>query len=282
MKIDNAIMSVDDNPLYQSYWPYASEVWDHFGIYPILIHSTKNPAPFPFPSKFGEIITVSSFIESDSEICRHPASAVIPGVNYMTDIDHFICNKKIINLIESKLTPTTICTYQDWGLRKLFVGASIVAQNSLTDKIYRANNIFLSRDKFWTYDIAYAMKGILLNKFDNPWGIDEEIFSQLAKNAQKAKVNFDIQYIPETHHIHVSTASKYGGKGKFFVHSPNFRWKADVIMKYYPTVEEIDDHQWHWNFDAIRNGFIWQIHIQVDKDKKITSRIRDTILETKI
>ena len=48
----------------------------------------------------------------------------------------------------------------------------------------------------------------------------------------------------------------------------------------YPTVEEVIAGKSCWSFDGIRNGKIWQLHINHDKDKRLTAYAQNVILES--
>ena len=44
----------------------------------------------------------------ESLVCRHLAAAVIPGLNFTTDIDLFLCDRKLVDILESKMTKDAI------------------------------------------------------------------------------------------------------------------------------------------------------------------------------
>ncbi len=129
MKIDNAILSVDDNPLYQRFWPLTSELWHLMGIKPKLYWVTDSQEKnFPFPSPYGIVekipilhmgIQKSEGGESnDSFFCsmwaRMYGCAVTPGINMGTDLDIFPLDKKyfVDNLAEYSDTQIVHLSYE--------------------------------------------------------------------------------------------------------------------------------------------------------------------------
>lgn len=94
MKIDNAIISVNDNTAYQWFWPRVSAIWNALGITPILYWVTETPegTPFPYPSNYGEIRRVRP-LRNDSHLScllvRITGAVESSGINIISDIDLF-------------------------------------------------------------------------------------------------------------------------------------------------------------------------------------------------
>ena len=105
MKIDNVLITSNDNPLYSSYWPYTSELWGHFGLCPTLLRITENPnIPFAHPSAFGKIIPLMAIpkapIVAQALMLGLLAAADTPGINWVTGIDIFPLSIKRIEQVE--------------------------------------------------------------------------------------------------------------------------------------------------------------------------------------
>ena len=57
MKINKAIMSIDDNPLYADFWPVVSKVWYlRFGIEPVLIYFGKKELSESYGTVIVEVL----------------------------------------------------------------------------------------------------------------------------------------------------------------------------------------------------------------------------------
>jgi len=95
MKIDNVIMSVNDNKNYQWFWPIVSEIWYLLNkIHPVLywVTETSEQTEFPYPSKYGEIRRVRPLRNDPHLSCllvRLTGAIEIPGINIISDIDLF-------------------------------------------------------------------------------------------------------------------------------------------------------------------------------------------------
>lgn len=99
MKIDNAIISVNDNSHYQFFWPLVSEIWYRLNrVHPVLywVTDTLEGTEFPYPSQYGEVRRVRP-LRNDSHLScllvRITGAVEVPGVNIITDIDLFPVSK---------------------------------------------------------------------------------------------------------------------------------------------------------------------------------------------
>jgi len=102
MKIDYAIHSVDDNPLYADFWPLVSKIWKkRMGIEPILLVVKKSDTfkESDYDSSYGTIINVNP--EKEYEIylqclwIRYWYPSQMPEkISIISDIDMFPISKK--------------------------------------------------------------------------------------------------------------------------------------------------------------------------------------------
>ena len=270
MKIDNAILSVDDNDLYASYWPFTSEVWNHFGINPILIHVTADiTKSYPHPSKFGTVIQIPLIPNLDSAyqgcIARFLAAAVIHGSNYIFDADMFLCNRKVLDRFESVndnsiITQTRLETI---GISQRLLGGLIAGEGETFKRVYEENGIRLTQDAFWNETILkqidqvdFGSYGALRHKV----GADEILLFQCLANMDDP---------PPV----VVIANPYP-LGRTCV-TPAIRPGQDLIQWRFGKK---DGESSRWTFEGLREGLYWDIHPRKDKDKKVTKRIVDIIL----
>jgi hypothetical protein len=98
MKVDCAVMSVNDDPFYKDLWPVVSKVWSkRIGIKPILVNVTKNNEPEK--SEYGEIIKMP-LIEGIPEYVQAQwarfwyASTMGDLVSIISDIDMIPISKR--------------------------------------------------------------------------------------------------------------------------------------------------------------------------------------------
>ena len=99
MKINNVILSVNDNVSYQYFWPIVSKLWAAMGINPVLYWVTQTPVntEFPYPSEIGTIHRVAPLRNDDHFSCllvRIVGLATTPGINIISDIDLFPVSTK--------------------------------------------------------------------------------------------------------------------------------------------------------------------------------------------
>jgi hypothetical protein len=128
MKISNLIYSVDDSPIYMAYWPQVHRVNQHFGNHDILYWATATPKGTPFPYPVGDVVRVEcgedvlgpikkdptqgGMVNHDMwstppRLIRFLAAAILPGVNYVSDMD-VLPIKNHIPELESRLTNADI------------------------------------------------------------------------------------------------------------------------------------------------------------------------------
>lgn len=98
MKIDNVIMSVNDNPAYQRFWPLVAELWALIGIKPKLYWVTESVAEYPYPSPFGIIEKIGIAKGASSFQCsilaRLYGCTATEGINMISDIDLLPISRK--------------------------------------------------------------------------------------------------------------------------------------------------------------------------------------------
>ncbi len=98
LKVDNVVMSVNDNAAYQRFWPIVSELWTLIGIHPKLYWVTESNLEFPYPSSFGSIEKVgiikgaTSF--QRSILARLYGCSATAGINMISDIDLLPISKR--------------------------------------------------------------------------------------------------------------------------------------------------------------------------------------------
>jgi hypothetical protein len=140
----------------------------------------------------------------------------------------------------------------------LFAPSLLVASQQLFHDIYTANDILVTRDCFWSKEIIDKLTQISGYDYKG-YGEDGQ---QLTRCIKKYKQTNFLPVVPidATHFKSVLL--------------PYQRWES----KRYPTIEDILANRSNWNFDGIRNGSIWQIHIQRDETKELTAYICDVIL----
>jgi hypothetical protein len=262
MKIDNIILSVDENEIYMSFWPYVSEIWHHLCVRPILFYCTNDiSAPFPYPSRYGKIVPIPALRSRlpfyNGCMSRMLAAAATPGTNYITDIDLLPCSRRPLDIIENKLSNNTIATYL---YKQMFNGCGIIATSDLFKRIYMANGIIVDADSFWTEEIAEKLEAT--SSYPSAWWCADEVQFNMCVNNYK-----------KTNKVHVEMMSS----ARMVNVLPDGKWKNN---SYYPTIEDIKAGKAHWSFDGIRNNMIWQLHFGNDRSKKLTAYVRDIILET--
>lgn len=102
MKIDRIIVSVDDNPNYQAYWPYFAKACVYWlGLTPVLVWVASNPKKeFPYPSEYGTVIVLPQLprvnVAFQSKLCRWIAAATMTGINTMNDIDMLFLSSRTL------------------------------------------------------------------------------------------------------------------------------------------------------------------------------------------
>ena len=280
MKIDNVIMSVNDNNLYASYWPYVSKLWNHFGINPILIYASFDPdKSFLYPSPYGEVISISMVSEINevyqAESIRYFAAAVIPGNNIIWDIDMLPCNSAFIDQLSS-VDPSALVTRTDiltYLAIPRFGGNGITAASNTFNTIYRANNILLSKDCFWNREIITQIQNI--NKTRPDWthlppalcdcrsNIDDELqFFQCVLNA-----------LSQIHSVVLLNSIPGSGI------SMDSCIKDNKRVYSIPSIEDVLAGKRYWNFDALKAEKYWAAHVSRDQEKKMTAYITNIVLE---
>lgn len=102
MKINKVIVSVDDNPSYQQYWPFFAEAcYSKLNIKPTLLWVASNPKKaFPYPSDMGEIIVVPQLprlnVAFQSKLVRWIAAATMEDVSMVNDIDMIFISSQVL------------------------------------------------------------------------------------------------------------------------------------------------------------------------------------------
>ena len=108
MKIDNAIIGVDDKKCYQQLWPDVARIWNILGVTPRLYWVTNSKENFPYPSPYGTITKLPilpmysrGFLWGEEQcsgyesmLARMYGCATASGVNILADIDMFPLSRR--------------------------------------------------------------------------------------------------------------------------------------------------------------------------------------------
>lgn len=268
-EVNNLIVSVDDNSLYTSYWPYISKIWNHFGVNPICIFLTENNATFKYPSQYGKIVSIKPVpglnIVWQAQIVRFFAAAAIPGYNTIYDIDMFPCNSNYVNVLNFLKDNKGITTRSDLPTilaARRFGAGGISASQSLFNIIFKENNIHVTIEDFWSAKIreqcTYIKKTIHKGCAESVPGRDELFFYQCVINC--------LEKIPTI------VGMKVGDQ------ITNRAVTPSGLQYPMPTIQEIEENKKYWNFNTVSN--FWEAHICRDKTKEVTTRLTDIICST--
>ena len=278
-------MSVNDDPIYGAYWPYVSELWEHFGLHPYLIHLTDDMrTPFAFPSKFGTVIQSPLIPDVESayqaSIARFFAAATIPGGNYLMDIDMLPCNDGPIRLREKVVGDAEYGTiyvqvdldYQPpmpiMRLAKLPItlgdsplhGWGGTANMEVFRAIFEANDIYTFPHDFWNRRIFDRLKE--LSGYEDQWTADETHLGTCVFRYMKENPTFIIRCV--THGVH-----HIGNDSTF---NTTIR-DMNRIIPPEATFETLRLRR-----EKILNGEYWEAHIRNDRSKLVTKFFYDTVL----
>lgn len=272
MKIDNIVTSADDNPLYQSYWPYFAKVWSHFGFNPILLWLTTSEGEYPFPSSIGRVIRITPIPGVDivwqAQIIRLIGLAAIEGVNLSGDIDLFPIAQSYVDLYlpipnKSLAVRTDITTI----LRsRRFGAAGIAGSYELFQEIFAINGVSVSlQDDFWNETLLSQMQAIPIPKgewagcIERKPGFDELWF-------YRAVTNMWLLFEKSIGIFSINGASSWN------VFS-NRRGAGDFIT---PSLEEFGE-----TFRPITDivNTFHEVHYGRDRTKEVTSALVSAILE---
>jgi hypothetical protein len=93
MKINNAIVSSNNNPQYLEFWPFVAKAWKRIGITPVLVflHMKGEEDLTGELAKWGEVIplplTPSWDIVNQSQCSRLYVATQLEGTHIISDID---------------------------------------------------------------------------------------------------------------------------------------------------------------------------------------------------
>lgn len=218
MKIDRIIVTSDDNPEYQSYWPYFAMVCKHVGLFPTLVWVTSSTGEFPYPSEYGSIVRVKKVTIFSSAhqalILRFLALAGLPGVNTLGDIDVFVSSKRYEEILSENYREEGLLAYagedpntflrenkiwENWVPQIRTQG--ITAKNTVIQKVLSSNNIHVSDNNFWSEQIAQEILKMPRDYISYPAAFDPNNnndqfwMSQLLHHHMMLTPDFRIQYL---------------------------------------------------------------------------------------
>ena len=178
MKIQKAIMSVDDNPLYSDFWPLVSRVWkQRLGIEPVLIYFGDKK----LDEKYGQVINVKPVKDIPTHLqaqwARFWYTSQEPDTTFIiSDIDMFPISRRffidnVANIDENKYAhldaatmPLCVCYHVAKGRKfKEVLGLADTFEESMHDMCNMKRNdikdvhMGLAR---WGLDEAYTTKKI--------------------------------------------------------------------------------------------------------------------------
>ena len=276
MTITHAIMTTTDDELYASYWPHVSEVWNHFGIMPILGRITSKPSnKFQHPSKFGIVFDLYQLPGVmpgyQAAITRFLLASVVQGNNLVYDIDMVPCNREFFKQFES-LPNNAIVTrmhIEPFLRNQRFPGGGLTAAMSTFHNLFEQNGIHVTRDTIWSQEILEQIDAV------------PRSFYPKANTHQRTSNEYLISQCICNLDSPPPIISLAAPRGTLITSSPppigleyEFNSASDVAW----------DHgrfalKTQWSFDLLKAGRYWEAHIQRDVDKKLTERICKIILE---
>ena len=264
MKVSNVIISCTDSDLYASYWPYASKVWDHFGINPVLLHISNTP--LKYTATFGTVITVPPIkdvmLGYQAVTARFLFAAVLPGTNLVYDIDMFPCNTGLLDQI---LSAPEESLFTRAHIRSIFKtgrlpGGSLCASSNIFRAMFEENRIYPTPTSFWNAEILQAIDRIIPK---HEYGSDEVLITRcLCSMKQSPMIVSSIS--PPNAIVEISASTGIIN---------DWEISAKQLMV-------IDDPPYNpfWNFESLKTGKYQEIHIRRDISKKLTAQVCNIIL----
>lgn len=100
MKIDNAIVSSNNNPTYLDFWPFVANAWKKIGISPVLVYLYLRGEENKITEleKWGKVLALpllgSWDVVNQAQTSRLYAATKIEGVNLISDVDMLPISEK--------------------------------------------------------------------------------------------------------------------------------------------------------------------------------------------
>lgn len=189
MKIDFAIHSVDDNPLYSDFWPSVSKVWkSRFNIEPILV-AVMNKETFiqkNYSEEFGKVINIEPVdgipTHIQAQFIRFWYSINFPEqVSIISDIDMFPISKKyFIDNIKNIDSDKYVHLYSNF-LPYLPVCYHVAKGKTFKEILHFKD----SYEDFIKEVIEYDKNGTETHMGLAMWGLDEKYTSDKINNYDK-------------------------------------------------------------------------------------------------
>ena len=266
-------MSVDAKDLYGSYWPYTSHLWQRLGVNPVLIYlATPEKPEFKYGSPYGSVITIPLIQGIDSAyqavMARFLAAAVVPGINYITDIDLLPASPRLVQVRNNILDQVDIIvpTYGAYNqvqtvscLKHRLFGFGCTASSELFKEIFQESGVDLAKG-FWDKEIVDKI--LAISPRPATFGADEYHMTALLDRYLKQHP-LNIQYMYPMNHV-ANT--------------------EDIPTPEPPSIKDLRAYSKFTSEAPFRKekllaGEYWEIHVRRDESKQLTKELYDLIIQ---
>lgn len=228
MKIDYAVVSSDDNPLYLGFWDTISKAWHKLDIEPILLYFGNNP---PI-SKYGKVIPMNVYENLSITTCwarywwvcqQSEKISIISDID-MIPLSRWYFVEQIEKYEENKYLHLNPCIETYSRLPSCYHVASgkvfsdfLDLKISFTDSLslllakkYNNKECFLpgSGNEFWCYDEFYATDKIL-NKHDDRFVPINRNGGQSGHRIDRTDWNYDEQKLKDGYYYDCHSLRPY-------------------------------------------------------------------------